>query len=429
VTTLTWDPHRLAPVAIEDAAGNQTTAEIDYHRLVPWRVTDANGTVREAAYDPLGVTVLATTYGTVLDATGNQAAYGHEPLAAYAPQADASADALLADPARFVQGAAEVVAYDLGAWERDGSPPRSVTLTRESLVHDGSGGAAQPAGRIQMRVSYLDGLGRDLQERVRVEPGDAVRHGPDGAVLLDADGVPRTAPSEERWLVSGRVALDARQQPARESEPYFSPVAVFEDDEPLARFGAARRLRYDALGRKVRTDEPDGSHTLAEYLPWEIRRHDRNDTVADSRWRLERAGLPATDPARQALDGALAHAGTPVVAHLDPLGREVRTVEPTGDGDRVVTSMLDARGALTAATDPRGLVAMTVRRDLRGLILATASIDAGDSWTLPDALDREVHHWDARGVHLTRAFDRLDRPVATFVDGALGLANVVEQVQ
>ena len=428
LTTFTWDPHRLAVSEVEDAAGNRTVAEIDYHRLVPWRVTDANGTVREAAYDPLGVTVLTSAYGTVLDAAGNQVAYGHRPLAAYTPQADTSAASLLADPARFVQDAAEVVAYDLGAWGAGVGPPRTVTLTRESLVDDGRG-AAPAEGPVQMSVSYLDGLGRLLQERTRVEPGDAVRHGPDGNVLVDAEGVPLTAHSEERWLVSGRVELDAREHPVRESEPYFSPGAAFEDDEPLARFGATRRLSHDALGRNLRVDEPDGTSSLAEYLPWEVRRHDRNDTVADSRWRLERDGLPATDPAREALEGALAHAGTPVVAHLDSLGREVRTVEPTGDGDQVVTATLDGRGAMIEATDPRGRLALSFRRDLRGLVLATNSIDAGGCWTLPDALDREAHRWDARGVHLRRNFDRLDRPVETFVDGALGLANVVEQVQ
>ena len=56
----------------------------------------------------------------------------------------------------------------------------------------------------------------------------------------------------------------------------------------------------------------------------------------------------------------------------------------------------DASGQVTATIDPRGLTAFTYTRDLRGRVLATASVDAGPSWTLPDAFDRPARAWDAR---------------------------------
>ena len=40
-------------------------------------------------------------------------------------------------------------------------------------------------------------------------------------------------------------------------------------------------------------------------------RYDANDAVDDSRYRLERQGLPSSDPEKQALTKARAHADTP----------------------------------------------------------------------------------------------------------------------
>ena len=110
-----------------------------------------------------------------------------------------------------------------------------------------------------------------------------------------------------------------------------------------------------------------------------MRSHDEKDTVADSLYPVLRSGLPADDPERDALDKALAHAGTATVAHLDPYVREVREVGTDGEVDLVQDRLLDAAGAEAGVVDARPLTVLTRVRDLHGRVLRSVSVDAGTS--------------------------------------------------
>ncbi|MFL6139752.1 MAG: SpvB/TcaC N-terminal domain-containing protein [Frankiaceae bacterium] len=421
-----WDPYRLVVRAATDPIGNRTEGEIDYHLLEPWRVTDPNGAVVEVGYDALGVAVRTTTHGDVLAPDGSTKRYGHEPLSAQPAGADRSVAGALADPAATVGRLAQVVRYDLESWATDRTPPRIVTVTREELVHDGLGGGT-PDGSVSVAVAHLDGLGRPVQSKVRVEGGPAVQRGADGQVVVDAGGEPVLAEAAERWLASGHIVLDAKQQPIRQFEPYFSTTPDYEGDPELERFGVAHVTTYDALGRPVRIDAPHGAHSRTELLPWKIVRYDENDTVQDSLYRVLREALPDDDPEKQALRKAQAHAGTPGIAHLDPLGREAQAVVTTAAGPSVRSTRFDANGDEAETTDPRRLVAVRNRRDLLGRTLWTAGIDAGEAWTWIDAAARHVTTWDGRGIGITTTYDALDRPLARTVTGD-GPARVAEDV-
>ena len=63
----------------------------------------------------------------------------------------------------------------------------------------------------------------------------------------------------------------------------------------------------------------------------------------------------------------------------------------------------------------RAIVAETLAEQHR---LQQDSIDAGQSFSLPDAYDRDARFWDARGFILRRGFDTADRPL--FVRAAQG---------
>lgn len=427
-TTYTYDtPYFLTPIEVRDDLGNRTTAEIDYHLVAPERIIDPNDNVAEVLYDSLGVVVVSSMHGDVLGSTGDVESYGHDPISAYVLQHDQSFAAVLAEPDRFLQNAGQFVYYDLDTWADTGSPPRTLTLLREQFVHDGQAGSGK--SRIQVAVEYLDGFGRTLQSKLLAEPGPAIQRDSTGRVVLDLTGAPVEAPSAERWLVSGHVVYNNKQQPVRQYEPYYSSTHAFEPDEELSRFGVSQELHYDAIGRLIRENSPNGTYSEAEYVPWEVRRHDPNDTVQDSLYRVLREGLPDTHTEKQALQKAQEHADTPTVVHLDPQGQEVKQVViGIGGTDKVTENTFDIRGNLTEVIDPRGLTAFRYRPDMQGRVLYQRSADAGETRTLPDASDRPIHHWDSRGMHQRRSFDTLDRPVSVHVDGALGLNQMVEQM-
>lgn len=420
-TRFAYDPHHLVIVSTTDARGLQTIGELDYNVLEPWRITDPNGAVTEVRYDALGVVTVTTRHGKV-----ESQPWGMEPLAAHTHRVPADVDALLADPDFYLQGAATFAFYDLEAWTRDRRPPYLATLVREGLRHDGSGGAAA-SSRVAITIAHFDGMGRVLQQKLRVDAGPAVQRDGAGKVLVGGDGLPVMGLATERWRASGHTVFDSKQQPARTFEPFFTTTWQYEADSELREFGVATTTLYDAVGRQVARLFPNGTFERTQFGPWSITRSDANDTVEESTYRLLREGRPADDPERQAYEHARAHRETSTVVYLDSRGLEVGTLVRGGaTHDRRNESRLDAQGALLASIDARGLVAFTYRRDMQGRVLFTHSIDAGDTWTLHDAHDRVAATWDARGFAVEQTYDELDRPVAVHVRGN-GLDHRVEE--
>jgi RHS repeat-associated protein len=428
-TTYTPDAHVLATVETTDAVGNRMRQELDYHTLSVARQTDANGNVEEAQLDALGSPVVAVARGHVAPG-GVERPYGSDPLTDYVRRPEpAGIAAVFATPANYLQHADQFVYYDLDAWTARHEPPCLAVATGEQLVHDGDGGGTA-AGLVQLTVYHLDGLGRILQAKERVEPGPAVARDGQGKLQTDAEGVPVEAEAAERWRASAHVVRDRKQQTVLEYEPFFTTTAAYEADPELQAFGAATRFNYDALGRLIRTEAPDGTFTRASFAPWSFTLEDANDTVDESLYKARRQGLSADDPARQALAKAEAHAGTPLVVQLDPFGREIAQVERLeGGGERRTLTELDADGNTLSVTDPRGLVAVQYDHGMTSGVLRQRSIDAGESLTLPDALGHPIHSWDGRGAHHRSTYDRLGRLRSIHVDGALGLDHLVEQYE
>ena len=424
ITGVTYDADWLAAIETVDALGLSTTSDVDYHALSAARTVDPNGTAGLVAFDPLGRAVARGVLGHV----GTQP-WGSGPLGAWTAPPLATLASVLADPGTFLGTAASATWLDDRAWEERGVPIAEVSIERTALGHDGDGGG-DAGGPLEIAVRYLDGFGRVLQEKVRVEPGPAITRDAGGQVIVDANG-PLLGHAAERWRVSGHVVHDAKGQPIRVFEPYFSPAAAYEDDVALERFGVSTLTTYDALGRAVRVDLPDGTYARTRYAPWATEAASPGDTVLDSTYRALRERRPAGDPERVAYEHAASHANTPTVTHVDARGLVCLTVA-VGDAsaaERRARQVVDASGQVIATIDPRGLTAFTYQRDLRGRALATVSVDAGPSWSLPDAYDRPARAWDARGYLVARGFDAADRPTMVRViggDGPVPLDHVVE---
>ncbi len=131
--------------------------------------------------------------------------------------------------------------------------------------------------------------------------------------------------------------LNNKGNAVKQYEPYFSPTHRYEDLKELVETGSTPKRYYDALGRLVKTEMPDGSFSAIRFDSWKQAHYDANDTILDTSWytkrtnRLIDAELRAEgkDPAREkeAADNAAGHANTPIVEHFDVLGRPVLSVE------------------------------------------------------------------------------------------------------
>jgi RHS repeat-associated protein len=418
-----YDDDQLVVTAQIDALGLSTTSLIDYRVMAPARTTDPNGMTRSAVHDGFGRVVASGVEGHV----------GAQPWKSgtaidWAAGA-ATVASVLADPAGYLADAATATLIDDRAWARDATPVAEVTVARRVLVDDGAGGGDKDAPEV--RVRYLDGFGRVLQEKVRVEAGPAIQRDASGAVIVDAGGRPVLASASERWQVSGHVVYDAKGQPGRVYEPYFSPSAAYEGDAVLARFGVSTLTTYDAVGRPVRVDLPNGTYATTTHGAWATTAATPGDTVLDSTYRVVREGRPVDDAERVAYEHAAGHAGTPTVTYVDARGAAcaTRAVGDASAADAWTRQVLDATGQAGAVIDARGLTAFTYVRDLRGRVVAQASVDAGPTWALADAYDRPVWTWDARGFAVTRGFDVADRPTTVHVtggDGVTAMDAVVE---
>ncbi len=428
ITQYTYDaPYYLTLRETVDAMGNRTRAEIDYNLIAPHRITDPNENTAEVLYDPLSMIIVSTAQGSVLSANGELALYGNELLSAYTLQPEPDFASILAEPSRFLQGASQFLYYDLHTWKISGQPPHSISLVREDFVHDCRGGE-NPESRIQTTVAYRDGYSRALQSKLRVEPGPAMRRDETGAVVLDVTGRPEEEDAAERWLVSGHTVYNNKQQPVRQYEPSFDTIPEYTSEAALQTFGVSTFSHYDSIGRLIRQDFPNGTLIRVETTPWEVRSYDPNDTVADSLYRIDREALAETNPKRQALNKALAHADTPAIVRRDPLGREVEKIETSNDHPhRVTCTRLDIQGNTSEIIDPRGLSAFQYRYDMLGRLLHEHSMDAGDKWMLSDAMDQPLYLWDGRGVHQQFSHDALGRPTDIDIQG-LGLDHRVEHM-
>jgi RHS repeat-associated protein len=367
-------------------------ATCDYRLLVPHELTDPNGNRSSLAFDVQGRVMASWVRGK-----------------------DGSTDG---DPLDL-PGA--LFTYDAWSWHHGDGPVWAHTETRER--HGDS------AGPWQRSRAWSDGSGRIIMTKRQAEPGPAW--------TVDANGQPievDTTP-QVRWVGTGRTVFDNKAKPVKKYEPYFSPACVYEDEAALVEQGITPVLHYDPLGRLTRIEHPDGTLSRVSFDPWRQESWDASDTVLDSRWYADRgspdpAAAEPTDPATRAAWLAAKHANTPVVSHLDSLGRTYQTVADGGPAIGGISTLteFDIEGNVRSVTDARGVIVLTQVQDLAGRVVQTTSPDAGPRWTLPDVTGAVVREWDGRGHAFRRGYDRLRRPVETWVREAPAATEILSDL-
>ena len=390
-TTLVYDAYHLAVTQATDPIGNVVAASYDYRVLAPFEVTDPNGNRGQARFDELGMAVATAVMGKT---TG--------PI---------EGDTLDDPTATF--------AYDLDRYRLTGNP--NVVHARARETH----GVAST--RWQESYSYSDGSGHEVMRKVQAEPGDVPQMGDDGKLVRKADGTPATVPADPRWVGTGRTVLDNKGHPVKQYEPFFSATAEYEDEAELVEQGVTAILRYDPVGRLVRTDLPNGTFSKVVFDPWQQTSFDPNDTVLESAWYQDRKGLnPSSDPEGRAAKLAAEHANTPGIAHLDALGRTFLTIEDNGAAGQYTTTVaLDVEGNPLAITDARAVLVMQHRFGMGGRKLWQKSCDAGERWMLGDVGGALLRAWDERKFTRRAAYDEARRATHLYVQPDMGAEQVV----
>jgi len=196
---------------------------------------------------------------------------------------------------------------------------------------------------------------------------------------------------------------------------------AYESDAVLQQFDVSTLAHYKAVGRPTGQDFPNGTFTTTTFGAWTVEAADPNDNVVGSLYGLQRQGLPAGDPELQAYQEAAPDQGTTTLTYLDPLGRPGGTLAQGGStaADRRTVTQLDIAGAVLQIIDPRNLTAFIYERDMLGRALHEVGLDAGETRSLPDALDLLVVCAEA-GLSLDMAITRVGREMA---EGAPELAD------
>jgi RHS repeat-associated protein len=448
VTTLTYDGQAAAAdrryllfvQSSTDALGNtQSVDQFDYRVLAPATLRDANDNLSAALYDALGFPVVTAQLGKV--AADGSTESGDTLLGFAVTDLDPALPALLAffaapvfddQQARKWVGKATTrfVYFFGGTLDAQNKPVWGVrpagimSLRREK--HEGDAAnvdTADPAQQIPLQISveYSDGGGNVLVKKVQAEPDPTVRGAP------------------VRWIANGKTVVNNKGKPVKQHEPYWSATLHrFDAAEAQVEVGGATVTYYDAVGRVVRQDTPDGAFSRAEFSPWFARQYDANDTVLDSTWYADRSSPGAltaepTDPDQRAAWLATVHSNTPAEAHTDSLGRTVisivqnRVADPHGpltfagrqwrDEKYLSFTKLDAEGKALWVRDVLGNLVMqyitplkptrwaddptedlpakaVTGYDIAGNLLFQHSMDGGDRYLLTGGAAEPMLSWD-----------------------------------
>ena len=447
---LTYDSYNLLLAQTQDALGNTVVAQNDYRVLQPVEIIDPNGNHIEAAFDVLGMVVGTAVKGKATPTLVSESGDSFLQFTADLMQLDIDGFINNANPLTLAPGllgtATTRIIYDLDRFSetQDAHPTDptqwkpifSASIVRETHVGD------VPAGqesKVQLSISYSDGLGREIQKKIQAEPGPLD--------LTDA----QASVINPRWVGSGWTILNNKSKPVRQYEPFFSTTHDFEFANKV---GVTPTLFYDPLERVVATFHPNHTWDKVVFDPWQQKTWDANDTVTfdpktdpdvgdlfrllpDSDYlptwyqlrtdpALSAAAFPDADARNAELDAAnkaALHNDTPAAALFDVLGRPFLSVlhnrfnknGATVDEFYTTRSEFDIEGSQLSVTDALGRMVLRCEYDVLKSPVHQASMEAGERWMLKDVAGKPLYAWDSRDHRFRTVYDLLRRPTDSFL--------------
>jgi hypothetical protein len=483
ISMMVYDDYSLLVVESRDPLPAPLTNVVkirnNYRTMQPEQMTDPNGNRAQVAFDALGMVAGTAVMGKETETQGDLLDRFKADLT------QAEIDAFLANPlgmaAALLGKATTRTIYNLEQFRTDGQPVVAATIARETHVSD-PGGAQS---KVQVSFSYSDGFGREVQQKIQAEPGDAPQRSANAANpnrpgdLILENGQPKLTATDPRWVGNGRTIFNNKGKPVKQYEPFFSSTHLYEDEPEMVMTGVTPILFYDPAERVVATLHPNHTYEKVVFDPWQQVTWDVNDTVVQTAantvpndpktdpdvggffqrlpdgdylptWHSEYSGSPEAEK-RSAAIKAAAHAGTPTIAHLDTLGRTFLTIADNGGANKFETRVeLDIEGKTVVVTDARQNAVMiyaVVQKDGQGqpmkdgqgkpIVLGRAfdllghnlysySMDAGDRWMMNNVAGKPIRGWDSRGFVRRLTYEALQRPVSLLVQDAQG-EKLVEQ--
>lgn len=269
--------------------------------------------------------------------------------------------------------------------------------------------------------TYSDGLGRELQTKVQAENGKA---------WVMQNGVPvQIDDITDRFVATGRKIYNNKGNVIKQYEPWFSDGHLYEPEAELTQYGVTPVMYYDAPGRLIKTEFPDGTLSRVEFDAWQQKTFDRNDCVNGSQWLTTMQ--QGTTAQQRAATLAQEHNDTPQVTDLDTMGRPYRITDDAGNSVYCTTvNHIDIAGLTIMVTDAMAVPRDMTRHlyDMTGQLCYTFNIDSGHRWMVVNALDKLVYTWDNLLRKTTIEYDALNRPVTTLLYNNNTTALKVESI-
>lgn len=426
---LYYSNYYLLLAGTENALGHKTLVErFNFRSLSAQRMKDINGNLSEVISDELGLVKALAVMGK-----GNEAdelsgiTEITSPTELNAIQdflQSTNSDELSQNGKRLLGPASCRFIYDLDTYSRSGKPLVVAAISREQHFRKL---ADSP---VQIVFEYTNSLGEVLMSKVQAEPGLAksvVVNSDDSISITEAD-----TGTALRWIGNGRTIKNNKGNIVKQYEPYFSANWHYEDIKELVETGVTPMMYYDAAGRLIKTEMPDGTFSKVDFNSWSSLIYDANDTVLQSEWYQKRTNPAHPDfindqKEQEAAARAQLHADTPAQAHLDTLARKVLSIEHNRDissgTDEWYKTILeiDIESNLRSLTDDRGNKVMQHQYDMLGNKVYQNSMDSGQRWLLNNILGLPLRNWDERGHEWQYFYDIARRPVYSKVRGGDGV--------
>lgn len=441
--------HFLLIEEIEDALGNKTSVDLfNFRTLSPKRMKDANANLSETLVDELGLVKATAVFGKgneADDLTGLTEFTGAPEKTQITDFFNAPDSVQLTNLGKnLLQHATARFVYDFDAYLNSGKPAAVASIVREEHFQKNNNSP------VQLSFEYSNGLGQIVMKKGQAEPGTAkqviVNH--DNSYTVADINTAALYPKQLRWIGNGRTVLNNKGNTVKQYEPYFSVTHKYEDLKELVETGVTPLMYYDAPGRLIKTEMPDGTFSKTEFNSWKQSFYDANDTILESSWYHKRANrlidaeltAEGKDPIKEktAADKAAKHANTPDVQCFDVMGRPVLSIEHNknisteADEFYHLKLKLDIEGNLRSATDARSNVVMQYKYDMLGNKVYQNSMDAGQRWLLVNILGNPLRTWDERNHEFRYFYDdplhRLTHSKVLGGDGAVPLDNVFDRI-
>lgn len=428
----------------EDSLGNITVVDrYNFRTLSTQRLRDINGNYSEVIENELGMVKAMALMGK-----GNEA----DELTELKEETDGEENKLIQDffnapdsiqvtatAKNLLKRASTYFVYDFEAYINTGKPAVSVSIARETHYRKPNG-TLNPESNVQIAFEYSNGMEEVVMKKVQAPPGEAneVVVNNNDTVVIHKINTALSVPQQLRWIGTGRVIKNNKGKPVKEYEPYFSVNPTYEDVKELVQKGVTAKLFYDALGRLIKKEMPNGTCSKREFDSWKQTEYDVNDTIIESAWYVNRTGrlidneliAEGKDPGREKLaaDKAAKHANTPNVLHFDTLGRPILSIEHNKNGSTNADEFyhtklkLDAEGNLQTVTDPRNNDLMHYKYDMLGNQVYHSNMDAGQRWLFANVEGNPLRKWDERDHEFHYFYDQSNRITHSKIVGGDGVA-------